>query len=313
MKLLSSVAILAALLSWSGSPALGFRFVCNSVDSAGTPNSDVCGPCNVDVAARWPDASARLTVFSAALPVGLTASQWAGRIEEGGARWTEVDGCRFAYSTVAAGQEATPSWGVEDGENHVFWVQGDPEDWQNLTLTNPATTIALSAVQYVCNSGGAPRLIYDADVVFNDAGPKWQCDEPECWSLDHAVTHELGHALGLGHGCPQCTTSMMVALADPAFQPEALFDDDRAGCAALYPVLPEAPPDAPTDDAPDSAPDVAVDMAQDDGGSTGCHGGVTPGALDLSVAAMVAWLFLARLRGCRCQPPGSPLDSPTAR
>jgi len=280
-----------------------YRFVCNSVDFTGVPLPDICGTCTEDLAARWPDARLRLTRFDSGLPAELAPEDWEAIVEAGGARWNEVDECAFRFDFGPPAPGATPTFAAADDTHHLFWVEGEPADWQALTFTNPDTTIGLTAVRYTCPSGGEGRSIFDADVVLNNTSQPWECPGPECWSAEHAITHELGHALGLGHACAQCTTLLMVTAADSTFQPTELFDDDRAGCRALYPPQPDAPPEVGPDLASDAAPESATDAGDDvaDGAEPAtpedCHcGGADRRTPDPLVAAALLWLLAAAVR-----------------
>ena len=237
---------LAALLVgplWTVSQEAGaYRFVCNSVDATGVPSGDLYGPCSEASAARWPEATLGLTWFSEGRPETVSDSQMEEALAGAARTWNDVVGCRFRVQTGKAAAESAPAWGSVDDRHHLQWVSGPPDAWQELTFTNPETTVALTAVRYFCDTEELPRTIFDADIALNNTGPAWQCPEPDCWRLEHALTHELGHALGLGHACGACDTLVMVAKADPAFQPDSLFDDDRNGCRALYPESPVPEP-----------------------------------------------------------------------
>ena len=248
----------------------------------------------------------RLTWFAEGGPVGLSDEAMEDSLGIATERWNQVTGCAFGFAIGRAAPDATPAWGEVDDRHHLLWVSDSPDNWQELTFTNPETTIGLTAVRYFCPTADSPRTIYDADIALNNTGPQWQCDGLGCWNLDHVLTHELGHALGLGHACGACDTLLMVAEANPEFQPQTLFDDDRDGCRALYPEQEQAP-DMPDEGAPEPTPESAEapdgpqsDVAAD-GGRPGedCAGGDAPRPAlpltGLAMAALMAW----RLRTCR--------------
>ena len=96
--------------------------------------------------------------------------------------------------------------------------------------------------------------ISHAYVVFNQAaslGSSYRVAP----SFTRVLTHEIGHAIGLGHPCggsgPACTTAMQANLMYPSCcytampLPPAIGPDDLAGLEFIYPQS-SAPPPPPT-------------------------------------------------------------------
>lgn len=296
-------ALLVATCFWlvffTAEPAQAFRFVCNSVDAQGVPSGDICGQCNATVAARWPGASVNWQLHANDRPTNVSVDDFVSAASGATEQWSQVE--QAGLDATVSSVDGVGTWGANDINQDVIWVQGAPETWQALTFTNPATTIALTAVRYRCQGGDSSyREIFDADIALNNTGLPWACDAPGCWSLEHTLLHEVGHGIGLGHGCGQCETSVMVALADPAYQPLLLTDDDIQGCVALYP-LGAGDPDEDAEPGPEVDAERAVDAQGDSGDVTAdraspsdceCTGG-QPGS-GLLFVSVALWLLLRR-------------------
>ncbi len=127
---------------------------------------------------------------------------------------------------AVAGGAGVPHDG-QDGVNQVRWAVAaadpDVEDGQ----------LARTFIAYRTADG----QILDADVVLNAVDFTWTTDPARCgdqYDVESALTHELGHLLGLAHsiGHPDAT---MFATADACETAKRdLTGDDRAGIDELY-------------------------------------------------------------------------------
>lgn len=171
-----------------------------------------------------------------------------------------------AVSVVAASTTATPANHVNDGVNTVRWAmaQGDPDIERGV--------LALTFVAYRASDG----VVSDADVVLNAVDFAWTTDAASCmnaYDLESALTHELGHALGMAHSVGHADATMFATGEACEILKRDLSSDDVEGIVALYP------------------PPMEVGMDPESGGcSTGGHTGV--------VVALAALLLVRRRRWC---------------
>src|SRR2546426_394120 len=187
----------------------------------------------LDVPARWfePDSGV-------AIPMHVNGSEpraptsGLGQVRDGFAAWNAVTGSRLRYSDGGA----TDARGFTfDGVSTISF--GDPLG-QLDPPTNCSGTLGLGGyfrddTQTRVVNGQTFSRILEGDVVFNDG---WAgCGFYETYAnLAEVATHELGHALGLGHSTNPDAT--MYAFAHFDGRGAALRDDDRAGVRFAYPA-----------------------------------------------------------------------------
>jgi DNA-binding beta-propeller fold protein YncE len=78
--------------------------------------------------------------------------------------------------------------------------------------------------------------LYDTDIEINAVSEPLSVGDPKAdeVDLDSLLTHEMGHALGLGHSLDIGAT-MLAGYAKGSVAPRTLGDDDIAGVCSIYP------------------------------------------------------------------------------
>jgi MYXO-CTERM domain-containing protein len=130
---------------------------------------------------------------------------------------------RVACTGFRARYAGTTSTGP--GDDGVSGVYFEDVTWPS---TLPAGVIATTVVHV-----DAQGNIYDADVYVDGADHVFSQDAAGGIDFRSILTHELGHALGLGHTSDPRAT--MYASYPPGISWRSLEQDDRDGVCALYP------------------------------------------------------------------------------
>ncbi len=285
------------------------------------------------VATAWKTPCVTMKFALGAFPSYLDAAGYLNAAQQGGAAWTQasldgIDRC----SNVLFGVEATPDVGGpvgRDGINHIIFRQ---TEWcRDPAPTDPseprcydASALAITTVFQLKDSGE----ILDADIEVNGVHFTWAdfVNQPELATFQShdfqgAVTHEMGHVLGLEHTCyipavdkkgnpvprpvdhagnpiPDCNinnpplitdATMYVSVNSPATEVglRTLSPDDVQGMCDIYAFSPNFICDVPSD--------------ANASGKGGCSLGAPQGpgsiAVVLSLAGLALHLGRRRRRG----------------
>ncbi len=165
---------------------------------------------------RWPNGRYLWWFNPDNIPSNLTASQVLTAMQTAAARWAGICNIRFEYQGTTRVEPETLIDFMADGIN-VWGFSHFIADLRSFSGWTP-TAIQLSS---------PIAEIVDADVKLNADLP-W-----DVVSIDATFTHELGHAIGLGHS----NVSESVMFASPyhdSHYVRTLRGDDAKGCAALY-------------------------------------------------------------------------------
>jgi hypothetical protein len=165
---------------------------------------------------RWPSGIYRWWFNPANIPSNLTASQVLTAMQTAAARWSGMCNIKFEYLGTTAIEPETKVNFMTDGVNVWGFSHFSPE----LRGFSGWTPTAIKLTTPIAE-------IIDADIKLNVAMP-W-----DLVSIDATFTHELGHAIGLGHS----NVSESVMFANPYHSisyTRTLRGDDAEGCASLY-------------------------------------------------------------------------------
>jgi hypothetical protein len=136
----------------------------------------------------------------------------------------ELDGAGVSFTAITA--EAAPLIHGSDGVNQVRWA---------FALTDPDVEPGVLALTFI-NYRTADGEIADADVVVNAASFRWTT-AATCvseYDLESALTHELGHLLGLAHSAGHPEATMFATGTSCETTKRILAADDKAGLASIY-------------------------------------------------------------------------------
>jgi MYXO-CTERM domain-containing protein len=228
-----SVILAAALV---GTDADGYAFLCNGIDATGEVDGDGCGACSANSAARWDEFQVDFRFDDTVRPSGgnagtETLGEWQTHQTQTVANWNNVNGQSLFIRDAGAAEFR--EFGYINGENSVFWITNINE-FRDQVGDSGYSTLGVTLAPYNC---GSPRRegILDADLVMNGTG-SFNWDQT---SVVSTMTHEMGHAIGLGHPCVDCVyDSIMSATGGGPDDSEVPLYDDEEGIRALYPGEP---------------------------------------------------------------------------
>lgn len=132
---------------------------------------------------------------------------------------------RSAIELVKGGQLTHDVVGYQPSETNHNTVS-----WQDGTWDYDPTALAVTLVTFDSHTG----TLLDADIVINGVGVEWSTDgSPDRYDLQNALTHEVGHFIGLNHSDVDGAT-MRPSTARGETHKRTLARDDVAGKHFLY-------------------------------------------------------------------------------
>jgi hypothetical protein len=247
---------------------------------------------------KWAQSCVFLTAYPKDLESMMTEEEILGAVNASAATWSKgSDACTYLQIMPTSSADASPH-AANDGHNNVLFRN---DSWCKQTSTgacDPAVSydpaaLALTSVSASTSTG----LIKDADIEVNAFHFRWAdlVLHPELagagmsiHDLQNAVTHEMGHLIGLDHTC--------------YLQPPAPLDNN----GNPIPDCADAPPDVLATTMFPSANPGDIDkrtLAPDDQQAV-CD--IYPAAADPMVCAPTAQMTSSTLQGCDCATGGAP-------
>lgn len=195
----------------------------------------VCWLDAYETTAPWPDGVFRYWVN----PVnasGIPEADVAASAQRAATNWDrQTDGAvRTQYMGLTT---AVPK--VRDGQNVIGFF-------------NESNTLLAEAWSWYRYDGSVRVAKLEVDIYIYEGNHRFIGTDDGCTDqryLEDVLTHEIGHALGLGHSAVNAATMYKSVGANCSMKARSLDADDLAGITALYgsgPTIPTVPTPAPS-------------------------------------------------------------------
>ncbi len=182
----------------------------------------------------WPTKSAAWSYNPDGKPVGL--GDEGGALGGGASAWTAGGFSFTGGGSTGAGTGACSGGGL-DGTNTVGWAaQG-------------GSVLAVTCSWF--QGTGNPKTAIEFDIQI-DPGWNWTVGNNPQVDLQSVLTHEFGHALGLGHSAD--SSAVMYPSYTTGTLKRSLAGDDIAGARAIYGAPPTPTPTASATASPTASP-----------------------------------------------------------
>lgn len=144
---------------------------------------------------------------------GLSSDEVKGAVRGAFSSWEGVEGSHIRFDF--GGETNISQHGHEDGVNAVFFEQNWPADWDDDLL----------AMALTWNIDGGE--IIAMDIVVNE-DHAWTTQDGQGYDLQNALTHEVGHAIGLAHTQDDLATMFGSSSMDDREKRDLAEDDEQA-------------------------------------------------------------------------------------
>lgn len=167
----------------------------------------------------------------AKLPPGLEPAEVKEALESSLAAWSAISGLELRAEPGSA--DAVPGYDAARGNHNDILFAMEEWPWE-------ARAVAVTLMTVDANA----HAVLDADIVLNARQHRFKKLDAEDASgsyddLQNVLTHELGHALGLGHSA-RSDAAMFSQTIRGEVNKRALSPDDHEGVRALYPAAANA-------------------------------------------------------------------------
>jgi predicted Zn-dependent protease len=128
--------------------------------------------------------------------------------------WEKVSGTAVEFEDVTDD--------ASENDNVVYWERNWTANPEMLALTST-----------ISNSEGT---IIGFSIALNAKHPHWSIDSDDGMDLQNALTHEVGHVLGLDHTEEREEATMFPSAEEGEHSKRDLHWDDKEGLRYLYPI-----------------------------------------------------------------------------
>jgi hypothetical protein len=267
---------------------------------------------------QWSQTCVPMVLYPKDLAAMITAAEIENAVVASAATWSAgANPCTYLAISVVTSTDTAPR-ATNDGRNIVIlrdtsWCKQTPSGACDPNVPYDPAALALTSVSASTSSG----IIKDADIELNAFHFNWtdliahpELEGTNYHDLQNAVTHEMGHAIGLDHTCylqppipldntgnpiPDCSSASPEVLETTMFpsanpgdvDKRTLAPDDQLGLCEIYPVAQD-----PKSCVPPKPPDSGCATASATGSASGLVG-----ALAFLVASMARRAWRRRRRG----------------
>jgi hypothetical protein len=168
---------------------------------------------------RWMEMPIQWSLDTADAPEDLSVDGQHDAINEAFDTWAGVPGTDISFENIT-GDAGQP-------QNVVYWETEWKADPNIVALTTTRST----------ESG----IIIGFTIAINAAHPSWSIDSDAGMDLQNAITHEIGHVLGLDHTHEESSATMFASAIEGEHAKRDLHWDDKDGARYLYPIIEAGP------------------------------------------------------------------------